>query len=122
MKLHEIELSTKDPAASKRFYHEMLGLPVRVDEQVLKVFDSGHAGLDFATSVHNPGRTTSVAFLVGDLDQTIASLRAKGLEISGPFESHLGMRGIRLQDPDGNIVVVHAPTSQSPQWLRNQVT
>jgi len=121
MKLHEIELPTKDPVASKRFYHGLLGLPVRVDEEGLKVFDSGHAGLDFDMSVHNAGRTC-VAFLVHDLEQTIATLRAKGVTVPEPFESHLGMRGIRLEDPDGNIVLIHAPTSRSPEWLRSQAT
>jgi catechol 2,3-dioxygenase-like lactoylglutathione lyase family enzyme len=119
MRLHEIELATKDPEASKRFYHELLGLPVRVDQQGLKVFDPGIGGLDFDTSIHNPGRVR-VAFLVYDLDQTIADLRAKGLHVSEPLDSHLGMRGIRLEDPDGNLVIIHAPTERSPEWLRSQ--
>jgi catechol 2,3-dioxygenase-like lactoylglutathione lyase family enzyme len=119
MKLHEIELPAKDPEASKHFYHELLGLPVRVDQQGLKVFDPGIGGLDFDTSNHNQGRVR-IAFLVYDLDQTIAALRAKGLHILEPFDSHLGMRGIRLEDPDGNLVIIHAPTERSPEWLRSQ--
>ena len=119
MRLHEIEVATKDPEASKRFYHELLGLPVRIDQQGLKVFDPGIGGLDFDTSIHNPGRVR-VAFLVCDLDQTIAVLRARGLHIPEPFDSHLGMRGIRLEDPDGNLVIIHAPTERSPEWLRSQ--
>jgi len=119
MRLHEIELAAKDPEASKRFYHELLGLPVRVDQPSLKVFDSGIGGLDFNTSIHNPG-CVRVAFLVNDLDQTIAALRAKGVHVLEPFDAHLGMRGIRLEDPDGNLVIIHAPTERSPEWLRSQ--
>ncbi|MFH1228076.1 MAG: VOC family protein [Planctomycetota bacterium] len=119
MKLYEIELYSKDPEASKRFYHQLLGLPVRVDQPGLKVFDSGVDGIDFDASVHHPGRTR-VAFLVSDLEQTIKVLKARGLNVPEPSDTHLGMRGVQLEDPDGNIVVIEAPTERSPDWLRNQ--
>ena len=44
--LHEIELYMKDVESNKQFYHELLGLPVHVDQEGLKVFDSGWPGLD----------------------------------------------------------------------------
>ncbi len=37
LKFHEIELYVKDPEASKRFYHEVLGPGVDVDQEGLKV-------------------------------------------------------------------------------------
>ncbi|MBI4834905.1 MAG: VOC family protein [Planctomycetes bacterium] len=120
MKLHEIELFSKDPEASRRFYHELLRLTVRVDQKELKVFDSGVKGLDLDVSGHNPGKT-QISFLVLDLEETIRQLKERGAKIPEPFDSHLGMRGIRLEDPDGNIVVIHAPTETSPEWLMNQV-
>jgi predicted enzyme related to lactoylglutathione lyase len=92
---------------------------MRVDQPGLKVFDPGTGGLDFNTSVHNPGRTR-VAFLVSDLDQTVGLLRARGLNVSEPFDSHLGMRGVQLEDPEGNLVVIQAPTERSPDWLKRQ--
>ena len=119
MKLHEIELASKDPEASKHFYHGLLGLQVRVDQNGLKVFDSGIKGLDLDVSSHNPGRT-QISFLVPDLEKTIGELKQRGLKIPEPFDSHLGMRGIRLEDPDGNIVVIDAPTESSPEWLKTQ--
>jgi catechol 2,3-dioxygenase-like lactoylglutathione lyase family enzyme len=119
MKLHEIELPTKDAEASQRFYQELLGLSVRVDQPGLKVFGPGIGGLDFNISAHNPGRTR-VAFLVSDLDQVVGLLRARGLHIPEPFDSHLGMRGVQLEDPDGNLVVIQAPTERSPDWLKSQ--
>jgi catechol 2,3-dioxygenase-like lactoylglutathione lyase family enzyme len=119
MKLHEIELPTKDAEASRRFYQDLLGLPMRVGQPGLNVFDSGIGGLDFNTSVHNPGRVR-IAFLVSDLEKTIGLLRARGLKVSEPFDSHLGMRGVRLEDPDGNLVVIQTPTEHSPDWLKHQ--
>ncbi len=68
LKLHEIELYTKDPEASKRFYNDQLGLPLNVDQNGLKCFDSGWPGLDVDASIHFPGRV-SISFLVDDVDQ-----------------------------------------------------
>jgi catechol 2,3-dioxygenase-like lactoylglutathione lyase family enzyme len=120
MKLFEVELSSKDPEASKRFYHDLLGLEVRVDAGGLKVFDSGRPGVDFDTSVHHPGRAR-VSFLVADLNSTIASLRARGIAVPEPVESHHGMIAIRLEDPDGTIVDIQTPTERSTDWLKNLV-
>ena len=46
LKLHEIELNAKDSEASKRFYNDLLGVPVNIDQKGLKCFDSGWPGLD----------------------------------------------------------------------------
>jgi catechol 2,3-dioxygenase-like lactoylglutathione lyase family enzyme len=120
MKLIEVEFPSKDPEASKRFYHDMLGLGVRVDGKGLKVFDSGRLGVDFDVSIHNPGRAR-VSFLVADLKPTIASLRARGITVPKPVESHHGMIYIRLEDPDGTVVDIQTPSERSPDWLKDQV-
>ena len=41
MKLHEIGLLAKDPKASKKFYHDTLGLHLHHEEDGLSVFDGG---------------------------------------------------------------------------------
>ena len=46
IRLHEIELNAKDTNASKIFYHDILGLPIVIDQQGLKVFDSGSSEID----------------------------------------------------------------------------
>lgn len=120
IKLHEIELSSQDPEASKRFYHELLGLPIYVDQEGLKVFDSGWAGLDLDTSVHFPGQV-SLSFLVEDSEAFARGLRAKGIPVDDPQDTHLGMRAFELADPDGHRVEIHSPTEQSPEWLRDLV-
>ena len=117
LKLHEIELNAKDPEASKMFYHGLLGLPIGTDLEGLKVFDAGWPNVDVDASVHFPGKVL-VSFLVHDLDQYVAELRAKGVQVDDPKATHLGMRSIVLTDPDGHLVAIQAPTAESPDWLK----
>ena len=117
LKLHEIELYAKNPEVCKRFYREVLGLPLALDEPRLKCFDSGWPGLDLDVSVHFPG-TVSLSFLVDDLDQYVHALRAKGVQVADPRDAHLGMRAVALVDPDGHRVEIQMPTARSPDWLR----
>lgn len=120
LKLHEIELNAKDPEASKKFYHGILGLPMGQDQKGLKVFDSGWANLDVDVSVHHPGQV-SISFLVADLDKFVRELRAKGVKVSDPTAVHLGMRTVVLTDPDGHRVAVQAPTDASPEWIKKMI-
>ena len=120
IRLHEIEINAKDPNASKKFYHEILGLGVAVDQDGLKVFDSGWPGIDVDASTHYPGKT-SVSFLVEDLDKFVTELKAKGINTDAPYNTHLGMRAITMQDPDGHRIEIQSPTQKSPQWLKNIV-
>jgi catechol 2,3-dioxygenase-like lactoylglutathione lyase family enzyme len=120
LKLHEIELNAKDPEASKMFYNDLLGLQVNVDQKGLKCFDSGWSGLDVDTSIHFP-RRVSISFLVDDIDQFVRDLRGKGVLVDDPHGSHLGMRAMELQDPDGHRVEIQAPTERSPEWLKKMI-
>ena len=120
IKLHEIELNANDPEASKRFYHDVLGIPINVDQEGLKCFDSGWPGLDVDASVHFPGKV-SISFLVDDIDAFAKELRSKGIVVDDPDDSHLGMRAFALEDPDGHRVEIQSPTDKSPLWLRDMV-
>lgn len=118
--LHEVELNTNDAEAGKKFYHDLLGLPIHVDQKGLKVFDSGWPGLDLDTSTHNRGPIT-LSFLTDDLDAFAAMLKQKGSNIGEIYEVHLGMRAIELEDPNGNRIEIQSPTDQSPQFLHDMV-
>ena len=120
MRLHEVELYVQDVEATKRFYHEILGLPLHVDEAGLKVFDSGRPGVELDASGHFPG-TVSLSFLVDDLDAVIQRLRVRGLQVGEPEESHLGMLAVSISDPDGYRVEIQSPTDASPSWMRKDV-
>ena len=120
LKLHEIELNAKDPEASRKLYHRILGLPIGQDQKGLKVFDSGWPGLDVDASWHFPGKA-SISFLVDDIDAFVKDLRARGIKVEDPEESHLGMRAFALEDPDGHRVEIQSPTEKSPQWLKEMI-
>ncbi len=120
MKLHEIELYSKDPEASKKFYHEILGLWIDRDQKGLKVFRSGWDGLDIDVSQHFPGKV-SISFLVKNIDEYVKRLREKGIHVEDPKESHLGMRAFSVIDPDGYRIEIQSPTEKSPAWLREMI-
>lgn len=119
--LHEIELGSKSPEASKDFYNQVLGLPVQVDQNGLKVFNSGLSGLDFNASEHMPPKETSLSFLVNDIHGFQQKLDSSGVDYHGPFNSHLGMESLKMKDPDGNTVIINSPTEKSPDWLRQMI-
>jgi len=122
MKLHEIELYSKDPEASKKFYHEILGLGIDIyaSQKELKVFRSGWDGLDIDASQHFP-RKVSISFLVKNIDEYVKRLREKGIDVEDPKESHLGMRAFSIIDPDGYRIEIQSPTEKSPEWLRRMI-
>ena len=110
----------KDPEASKRFYSDILGIPIKLDQKGLKSFDSGWTGLDFDVSTHFPD-IVSISFLVPDIDQFVNKLKEKGVQVEAPRESHLGMRAVALEDPDGHRVEIQTPTKKSSDWLRKMI-
>lgn len=120
LKLHEIELNAKDVEASGVFYHDLLGLAVAVDQEGLKVFDTGWPGVDLNASTHKPGKLT-ISFLVEDIEECIAELTEKGCRNLRIYETHLGMQAIELKDPDGNRIEIQSPTDKSPQFLHDML-
>ena len=118
IRLQEIELGVSDPNKSKLFYNSLLGLQTSVDQEGLKVFDSGVAGIDFNTSRHLPPKIIVTSFLTDDLQNVIDRLTANGVAYSEPKKSHLGMTTIEFSDPDGHLIKVNQPSEESPSWLK----
>ncbi len=121
-KLHEVELYTKDPSGSRKFYEEVLGFKLNLTEPAgLNVFDSGWPGVDFDTSVHQPGKS-QVSFITDDLPALVASLKQKGIRFTGPTDSHLGLQAVSFEDPEGHVIVIQCLTEKSPPWLKERFT
>lgn len=118
IRLQEIELGATDPEKSKEFYSLTLGLETSVDQEELKVFNSGVPGIDFDVSTHFPSKTVVTSFLTDNLQNVIDRLSANGIPFSGPRKSHLGMITIEFTDPDGYVIKVNQPTEESPVWLK----
>src|ERR1700759_5037783 len=104
MKLHEIELYTDNPEAENFFYDEILGLPVRLDQSQLKVFDPGVEWIDLNISSHYPEQKISLSFLVKDIEALYENLKSKNILVDKPKNSHLGLRAIEIIRSDIRIV------------------
>lgn len=94
-----------------------MGLDTIVDQENLKVFKCGIAGIDFNTSTHLPTKVMATSFLTDDLQSVIERLIANGIHFDGPKKSHLGMTTIEFKDPDGYLIKVNKPGDTSPTWL-----
>jgi len=118
IRLQEIEFGAGNTDKSKGFYQAVLGLEPVIDQDQLKVFNSGVAGVDFNISEHTPVNTVTTSFLTTDLQKIIDRLQLTGVLFEGPSASQLGMLTISLQDPDGNYIKINQPTTESPSWLK----
>ncbi len=118
IRLQEIEFCTQNTDKSMGFYNSILGLDPVIDQDQLKVFNSGVAGVDFNISMHCPEKIVTTSFLTDNLQKVIDRLQLSGIVYNGPGKSHLGMMSISLTDPDGNIVKINQPTAESPSWLK----
>lgn len=116
IRLHEIELPSRNIPASRAFYQETLGLHLNHHEAGLNVFDPGWPGMDLDTSVHES--KIRLGFVVDSLAAFAAALKGKGIPFTGPMPSHLGMNVIRMEDPDGNLVEVQEFTEGTPPPVR----
>jgi catechol 2,3-dioxygenase-like lactoylglutathione lyase family enzyme len=118
IRLQEIEFRAGDPDKSRGFYQAVLGLDPVIDQDGLKVFNSGVAGVDFNISTHQPDSCVVASFLTDDLQKVIDRLQLIGAQFDGPEKSHLGMVSVSFRDPDGNSIRINQPTHESPGWLK----
>jgi catechol 2,3-dioxygenase-like lactoylglutathione lyase family enzyme len=58
---------------------------------------------------------------VADIDAFVTEMRSKGMKIDDPEDSHLGMRAVSFEDPDGYRIEIQMPTEKSPEWLQRMI-
>ena len=121
MILHEIELFSTNLEKEKSIFQDILGLKLNIDNPEISVYDSGHNGLDFNISTHNPDNKVSLSFLVQDVDEYYKTLIGKGIPVKEPYDSHLGLREIKFSDKVGFQIVIHSPTDKSPDWIKKDL-
>jgi lactoylglutathione lyase len=107
--VERIILYVRDTERSARWYHETLGLPVRVKEPGWVELDTKgvtlclHGGRKHGPSPDQP----SVGFKVDDFDATWKKLQLREVPGLGePFSPCPGVRCLSFQDPDGNALGV----------------
>lgn len=112
--VHHVSINVRDAAESVAFYTDVLGLVQRTDRPD---FPFGGAWLDLgAQQVHLiEGKVPEpcgqhVAIRVDDLDDTVAELRGRGVEVSDPKPVG-SSRQTFLFDPSGNMIELHEPAA-----------
>ena len=109
-------LAVKDIDKSVKFYHEIIGMPIK--QQRRTWVDLGTSGALVSlhpASLTAPHQGTSVengimlGFLVGDLKSSIEELKSKGVKIyREPMERDAGINAIVL-DPDEYMISLFEP-------------
>lgn len=105
--LHHVSINVDDLAAAHAFYADLIGLRQidRPDIGIGGAWFEAPNGLQIHL-IELPGGGSDanhMAFAVADIDEAIASLRAKGLEVRDWSDIGTG-RQVFLRDPSGNIV------------------
>lgn len=107
-----ILLNPKDPAVTRAFYAETLGLAIYREFPGGTVFFIGHGFLE-VVGRGSAGRTADVSLWlqVRDLADAAAELALKGVPIDRePWLESWGLREAWIHDPDGTrIVLVEIP-------------
>jgi catechol 2,3-dioxygenase-like lactoylglutathione lyase family enzyme len=114
--LHHVSINVDDLAVAQPFYTDVLGLTL------LPRPDLGIAGAWLAAGdrqvhlIETPRVPADVgqhfAFRVTDLDGTIAALEAKGVKVSGVFETEVS-RQVAFHDPCGNRLEFNEPKASA---------
>jgi catechol 2,3-dioxygenase-like lactoylglutathione lyase family enzyme len=113
-----INLFVRDVPTSRRFYCDLLGVPVvspADDQYTLLDIDGPQIYLHWTppdTEVEYRKRGVELYFRVSDADQLAERLRANGVEIrAGPYDvGWRPWRCIQVEDPDGYVLFLASRT------------
>ncbi|MGN6032842.1 MAG: VOC family protein [Thermomicrobiales bacterium] len=113
-KVHSAAVVVSDQAAAIRFYTEVLGWTLAIDQvmgdgyRFVTVMPPG-GGAELALNGvgimgdRQPGSPTGISLLCDDVDATYRDLAEKGVHFTmAPDDMPWGARGAHFEDPDGN--------------------
>jgi len=120
MKMKYTILYVNDVEASIHFYHQILGFPIKLRVESYVEFDTGEVTLsinsrqDVQEALGLPvpeenisSQTFEIGFVVDDVNQTIASLKEKGVSIiKEPAKKPWGQTVAYVSDPDGHFIEI----------------
>lgn len=121
MNLNQITVAVSDVPRSIRFY-QGLGLQLIVEslpDYARFYCPDGQASFSLSKVAQVPVSQTLIYFECAELDQTVARLRAQGIEFSMlPTDQPWLWREAYFQDPDGNpLCLYHAGENRlNPPW------
>jgi catechol 2,3-dioxygenase-like lactoylglutathione lyase family enzyme len=110
MKVRRIvaNIETRDAAAAKRFYHDVLGLDVLMDQGWIATYGSEEQMQVQVSFMAQGGSGTPVPDLsieVDDVDEALAAMKEAGFAVEyGPADEPWGVRRFYVRDPYGRLV------------------
>ena len=114
IRLSHLFLFVSDLARSRRFYTELLGLQVLLEENGylrVGVPDGVHIGMEVGKPWQIGARGLEINLEVDDVDAWAARLREHGVPLEmPPSDMPWGARHAFFQDPDGYRLSVFTPT------------
>lgn len=101
-------IDTRDIAAAKRFYGDILGLEVLMDIGWIATYGSGETAstqISFAAEGGSGTPTPDLSIEVDDVDEALDRMTAAGFAIDyGPADEPWGVRRFHVRDPFGKLV------------------
>jgi catechol 2,3-dioxygenase-like lactoylglutathione lyase family enzyme len=107
-----------DPAATRAFLRDTLGFPASDVGEGWLIFDlpAADLGCHPADPEHGaPANTHDISFFCDDIESTVADLRARGVEFTGPVEDHGYGLVTHFQVPGGITVQLFQPKYAKPR-------
>ncbi|HET6516727.1 MAG TPA: VOC family protein [Nitrosopumilaceae archaeon] len=116
-KVGNVILAVKDLDKSLKFYHEIIGLPIK--NQRRSWIDLGTSGALISlhpaalTSEHIGGSIDNgitIGFLVGDINSAIEELKSKGVKIYRDISEREAGKNAIVLDPDDYLISLFEPS------------
>lgn len=101
-------IATTDPAAARRFYHDVLGLDLLMDMGWIATHGSSEemaVQISFMSEGGSGTPAPDISIEVDDVDAVLAAMREAGFAIEyGPADEPWGVRRFYVRDPFGKLV------------------
>ena len=91
-------------------FWKKIGLNIRYSSDEWSELELDNVILALHKDVNASSRDTGIVFQVKDIGKTIESLRARGIEVTGPQDIGVGFEAL-FKDPEGNIYHIFQPRS-----------
>lgn len=101
-------IETRDVAAAKRFYHDVLGLDLLMDHGWIATYGSTETmsvQISFAEQGGSGTPVPDLSIEVDDVEAALQGMKAAGFAIEyGPADEPWGVRRFYVRDPLGRLV------------------
>jgi catechol 2,3-dioxygenase-like lactoylglutathione lyase family enzyme len=106
------DIAAADPAAAKRFYKDLLGLDVLMDQGWIATYGSAQkmsVQISFLSEGGSGAPTPDLSIEVDDLDAALKRMKKAKVRIEyGPADEPWGVRRFFVRDPFGKLINILA--------------